>query len=136
LSDYGRFLRMLLNHGERDARAQGRDVALTSQNHIGTVGVPALKTPLSERSADFTLITDGRGKWGLGFLITADEMPGKRSSGSLSWGGINNTYLDRPYARRCGRDPDAVPASADPKALAVYDAFERGAYRLVSAGER
>ena len=58
-----------------------------SENHIGTVGVPALKTALPERSADFTFIADGCDKWGLGFLITTDEVSGKRSAGSLSWGG-------------------------------------------------
>ena len=35
----------------------------------------------------------GRDKWGLGFLITADHVRGKRSAGSLSWGGIYNTYF-------------------------------------------
>jgi CubicO group peptidase (beta-lactamase class C family) len=49
-SDYGRFLRMLLNDGELDgARVlKAETVALMSENHIGTVGVPALKTALPE----------------------------------------------------------------------------------------
>ena len=67
-------------------------VALMGQNHIGAVSVPALKSALP-RSADFTFIADGRDKWGLGFLITADQVQGKRSPGSLSWGGINNTFF-------------------------------------------
>ena len=93
-SDYGRFVRMLLNDGELDgARVlKAETVALMGQNHIGAVSVPALKTALP-RSADFTFIADGRDKWGLGFLITADQVPGKRSPGSLSWGGINNTFF-------------------------------------------
>ena len=111
-SDYGRFVRMLLNGGALDgARVlKAETVALMGQNHIGAVSVPALKTALP-RSADFTFIADGRDKWGLGFLITADQVPGKRSPGSLSWGGINNTYLlDRSSARHRRRDHDAVPA--------------------------
>ena len=92
--DYGRFMRMLLNGGALDgARVlKPETVALMSQNQIGAISVPALKSALA-RSADFTFIADGRDKWGLGFLITADQVPGKRFPGSLSWGGINNTYF-------------------------------------------
>ena len=134
-SDYGRFVRMLLNGGELDgARVlKAETVALMGQNHIGAVSVPALKTALP-RSADFTFIADGRDKWGLGFLITADQVPGKRSPGSLSWGGINNTYFWIDPARGiAGVIMMQYLPFADAKALAVYDAFERGAYQLVNA---
>src|SRR6201999_525422 len=72
-SDYGRFMRMFLNGGELDgARVlKAETVALMSQNHIGAVTVPALKSALP-RSADLTFIANGRDKWGLGFLITVD----------------------------------------------------------------
>src|SRR4051812_31883191 len=52
-SDYGRFVRMVLNNGELDgARVlKAETVALMSQNQIGAVSVPALKTALP-RSAD------------------------------------------------------------------------------------
>jgi methyl acetate hydrolase len=133
--DYGRFARMLLNSGELDgARVlKSETVALMGQNHIGAVSVPALKTALP-RSADFSFIADGRDKWGLGFLITVDQVPGKRSPGSLSWGGINNTYfwID-PSRGIAGVILMQYLPFADAKALAVYDAFERGAYQLVSA---
>jgi methyl acetate hydrolase len=134
-SDYGRFVRMLLNGGELDgARVlKAETVTLMGQNHIGAVSVPALKTALP-RSADFSFIADGRDKWGLGFLITVDQVPGKRSAGSLSWGGINNTYfwID-PSRGIAGVILMQYLPFADAKALAVYDAFERGAYQLVSA---
>jgi methyl acetate hydrolase len=108
-------------------------VALMGQNNIGAVSVPALKTALP-RSADFTFIADGRDKWGLGFLITTDQAPGKRSPGSLSWGGINNTYfwID-PSRGIAGVILMQYLPFADAKALAVYDAFERGAYQLATA---
>jgi CubicO group peptidase (beta-lactamase class C family) len=132
--DYGRFMRMLLNGGELDgARVLKADtVALMGQNNIGPVSVPALKSALP-RSADFSFIADGRDKWGLGFLITTDQVPGKRSPGSLSWGGINNTYfwID-PSRGIAGVILMQYLPFADAKALAVYDAFERAAYQLVS----
>jgi methyl acetate hydrolase len=132
--DYGRFMRMLLNGGELDgARVLKSDtVALMGQNHIGAVSVPALKSALP-RSADFTFIADGRDKWGLGFLITTDQVPGKRSPGSLSWGGINNTFFWVDPARGiAGVIMMQFLPFADAKALAVLDAFERGAYQLAS----
>jgi CubicO group peptidase (beta-lactamase class C family) len=134
-SDYGRFVRMFLNNGELDgARVlKAETVALMGQNHIGAVSVPALKSALP-RSADFTFIDDGKDKWGLGFLITANQVPGKRTPGSLSWGGINNTFFWIDPARGiAGVIMMQYLPFADAKALAVYDAFERGAYQLVSA---
>jgi methyl acetate hydrolase len=134
--DYVRFLRMLLNGGWLDdARILSADtVALMSQNQIGALGVPALKTAMPERSDDFSFIADGRDKWGLGFLITADHVPGKRSAGSLSWGGINNTYfwLD-PTRGIAGVILMQFLPFADRKALAVYDGFERSVYQLADA---
>ena len=136
--DYGRFVRMLLNGGALDgARVlKSETVALMGQNAIGNVSVPALKTAMP-RSADFTFIADGRDKWGLGFLITVDHVPGKRSAGSLSWGGINNTYywID-PSRGIAGVIMMQYLPFADAKALAVYDAFERAVYKTVeSAGQ-
>ena len=133
--DYGRFMRMLLNGGTLDGVRvlKGETVALMGQNQIGAISVPALKSALP-RSADFTFIADGRDKWGLGFLISVDQVPGKRSPGSLSWGGINNTFFWIDPTRGIGGVimMQYLPF-ADAKALAVYDAFERGTYQLVSA---
>jgi methyl acetate hydrolase len=105
-----------------------------SQNHIGALGVSALKTALPERSGDFAFVADGRDKFGLGFLITADQVSGKRSAGSLSWGGISNTYFWIDRARGiAGVILTQFLPFADPQALAVYDGFERGVYRLADA---
>ena len=126
-------MRMLLNGGELDGKRvlKPETVALMGQNHIGAVSVPALASALP-RSRDFSFVADGRDKFGLGFLITTDHVAGKRSAGSLSWGGINNTYF--------WVDPSRAIAGvilmqylpfADPTALAVHDAFERATYQLV-----
>jgi methyl acetate hydrolase len=135
-SDYIRFLRMLLNHGQLGGvRILSADtVALMGRNHIGDLGVGALKTAMPERSNDFTFVNDGRDKWGLGFLITSAHVSGKRSEGSLSWGGINNTYfwLD-PSRGVAGVIMMQFLPFADAKALGVYDFFERGVYRTADA---
>jgi len=132
-SDYIRFARMILNGGTLDgARILSADtVALMSRNQIGDVGVPAVKTAQPELSMDFTFINDGRDKWGLGFLITTTQVAGKRSAGSLSWGGIHNTYfwID-PSRGVAGVVMMQLLPFADTKALAIYDTFERGVYQL------
>src|SRR6202046_5079967 len=133
--DYGRFMRMILNGGELDGARllKAETVKLMGENHIGMVSVPALKTALP-RSADFSFIADGRDKWGYGFLITVDQLPGMRSPGSLSWGGINNTYFWIDPARGiAGTIMMQYLPFADANALAAYRAFELGAYQLVKA---
>ncbi len=134
--DYARFLRMLLNGGELDGVRilSAGSVAAMGQNHIGALAVPAIKTAMPERSNDFTFVADGRDKWGLGMLITTDHVRGKRSAGSLSWGGINNTYFWVDRARGiAGVILMQFLPFADPQALSVYDRFERGVYRLADA---
>ena len=64
-------------------------------------------------------------------------MPGKRSPGSLSWGGINNTFFWIDPARGIGGVimMQYLPF-ADAKALAVYDAFERAVYQTVESARQ
>ena len=131
-SDYIRFLQMLLNQGTLNGARilSAESVATMSRNHIGSVGVRAVKTAMPERSSDFTFVDDGQDKFGIGFMITAVGKPGRRSAGGLSWGGLHNTYFWIDPARGIGGVilMQFLPFS-DSKALAVYDAFERAVYR-------
>ena len=131
--DYLRFERMLLNGGTLDGvRILSADsVAMMTRNQMGDVRVRALKSAQPDLSMDFTFIDDGRDQWGLGFLITGRGLPGKRSAGSLSWGGINNTYfwID-PSRGLAGIVLMQFLPFADTKALAIYDVFERGVYQM------
>jgi CubicO group peptidase (beta-lactamase class C family) len=133
-SDYIRFLQMVLNGGTLGGSRilSPESIALMAANQIGNVRVRALKTAMPERSSDFTFVNDGRDMWGLGFMITAVQQNGKRSAGSLSWGGINNTYfwVDRTRGIAGVILMQFLPF-ADTKALAVCDAFERAVYDFV-----
>lgn len=134
--DYMRFERMLLNRGSLDGvRVLSPDsVALMMENQIGEVRVRALKTAQPDLSMDFTFIDGDKDKWSLGFLLTTSALPGKRAAHSLSWGGIYNTYfwID-PTRGVAGVILMQLLPFADTKALAVYDAFERGVYQLLRA---
>jgi CubicO group peptidase (beta-lactamase class C family) len=134
--DYIRFLQMLLNDGTLNGVriVSAETVTTMARNHIGRIGVRALKTAMPERSSDFTFVADGRDKWGIGFMISADRKPGGRSAGSLSWGGLNNTYFWLDPARGvAGVILMQFLPFADSRALAVYDAFERGIYGLLDS---
>jgi CubicO group peptidase (beta-lactamase class C family) len=125
---------MLLNRGELDGARilSPESVALMEQNHIGTVGVRAVKSTQPNLSADFNFVDDGKDKWGLAGQITTARVAGKRSPGSISWGGINNTFFwYDPTKGVAGVIMMQFLPFADAKALAVYDTFERGVYRLV-----
>ena len=130
--DYIRFLQMLLNHGEGNGVRimSAATVASMAENQIGSVSVPALKTAVPATSADFSFVNDGKDKWGLGFLITAEHAPGLRSAGSLSWGGVDNTYfwLDETKGVAGVILMQFLPF-ADPRALKVYQDFERAVYK-------
>lgn len=133
--DYLRFLQMLLNGGELSGKRvlTRESVALMGENHLGAVGVRAVESAQPASSAAFTFVDDNRDKWGLGFQITTAAVPGKRSPGSLSWGGINNTYFWVDPARGvAGVIMMQFLPFADAKALAVYDIFERGVYQLIA----
>ena len=135
-ADYIRFTRIFLNGGELDGARilSAKSVAAMGENHIGAIGVPALTSALPNRSADFSFIADGRDKWGLGFLITADAVAGKRAAGSLSWGGINNTFYWLDPARGVtGVIMMQHLPFAEKRALGVCDTFERGVYRIADA---
>lgn len=131
-ADYIRFVQMILNNGELNGRRilSVESVKAMSANQMGAVGARATRSAQPDRSADFTFINDNRDKWGLGFLIAADGKPGLRSAGSLSWGGINNTYfwID-PTRGVAGVILMQFLPFADPKALEVYEAFERAVYQ-------
>ena len=134
--DYLRFVRMVLNDGQLDGAriVSAETIAAMSRNEIGALGVPALKTAMPERSADFSFVADGKDKWGLGFLIAAAATPDGPSAGSLSWGGINNTYywIDRSRGIAGVVLMQFLPF-ADPKALTLYEMFQRGVYRLADS---
>jgi methyl acetate hydrolase len=130
--DYITFVQMLLNNGELNGKRilSAESVKAMSINQMGAVSARATRTAQPDRSADFTFINDNRDKWGLGFLIAAESKPGLRSAGSLSWGGINNTYFWIDPARGvAGVILMQFLPFADPKALGVYEAFERAVYQ-------
>jgi CubicO group peptidase (beta-lactamase class C family) len=71
-------------------------------------------------------------KWGLGFMISTERVPGGRDAGSLAWAGLGNTYFWIDPARGiAGVILMQLIPFADPHALALLDGFEKAVYAVV-----
>jgi methyl acetate hydrolase len=74
--------------------------------------------------------------WGLSFLINLERSVEGRSPGSLSWGGLANTYfwID-PTANIGGLMMTQVIPFADPAILGAYRGFERAVYEELTSAK-
>jgi CubicO group peptidase (beta-lactamase class C family) len=130
-SDYLAFERVFLNEGRANGRSvlKPETVRLMASNAIADLNVQPLKTVVPHLSNDAEFFPGTVKKWGLGFMISTEPLPGGRSTGSLAWAGLGNTYfwidLDRGIA---GVILMQLLPFADPKALALLEQFERAVY--------
>ncbi len=134
-ADYLAFQRVFLNQGRADGGQVLRPetVALMAQNAIGELNVRLLKTAVPASSNDAEFFPGMVKKWGLGFMISTEPVPGRRSAGSLAWAGLGNTYfwID-PAADVAGVILMQLLPFADAKALALLDAFEQTVYAALA----
>jgi methyl acetate hydrolase len=135
--DYLTLIRALLRGGTLDGVRilRPETVARMGQNQIGTVDVGILKTTNPKLSNDVDLCPGSRLKWGFGHMINMQAMASGRSAGSLTWGGLFNTYywID-PHRRVAAVFMTQVLPFADPIALRLYRAFEHGIYAMTNKG--
>ena len=135
--DYLTFLQMLLNGGSwNGARLLKSDtVAEMNKNHTGNIPAGIMKTQNPALSNDVDLFPGAEIRWGLGYMLNMQPGPNGRSAGTVSWGGIYNTYywLD-PSKRVTGLIMTQILPFADTRALKVYGQFERGVYEALKAG--
>jgi methyl acetate hydrolase len=129
--DYLVFLQMLMHQGRLNGAQllRPQTVALMGQNQIGDISAGLWKTANPQLTNDLDLFPGIPCKWGLGYMINTLPGPNGRSAGSLTWGGIYNTYywLD-PQKRIAGVFMTQILPFADHKAVAVCGEFERGIY--------
>ncbi|HEY1746412.1 MAG TPA: serine hydrolase domain-containing protein [Xanthobacteraceae bacterium] len=129
--DYLTFISALLHGGARDGVRilRPETVALMGRNQIGRLEAGRMRTTSRQYSNDVDFFPGISLKWGYGHMINMQPIPGGRSAGSLTWGGLFNTYywID-PQKRIAAVFMTQVVPFADPRALAVYGAFERAIY--------
>ena len=134
--DYLAFLRMLLHGGRLDGARilRPETVALIAQNHCGGLAAGVLATTTPERSNDVDLFPGSPLRWGLASMINIEAGPQGRSAGTLSWGGIFNSYFWLDPARRvAGIVMTQILPFADARVLGLYGRFERGIYEAMPA---
>lgn len=96
VNDYIRFMRALLNGGELDGVRilNAESIELMAQNHIGELeAANSMPSSVPTLSNDVNVFPHSVDKFGLGFLINTEPVPGGRPAGSLMWAGIYNTYF-------------------------------------------
>jgi len=134
--DYLVFLQMLLNGGSfNGARVlRPETVAEMARNHTGDIPAGVMKTQNPALSNDVDFFPGAPIRWGLGYMLNLQAGPNGRSAGTVSWGGIFNTYywLD-PAKRVTGLIMTQILPFADQRAVKLYGQFERGVYDSLKA---
>jgi methyl acetate hydrolase len=135
-SDYGLFVRMLLNRGTLNGKRilterilTERSVRTVFENHMGNGVVQPQVSANPALSKNFPLGAN-KDKWGLGFQLAADKAPNRRSPGSGTWAGIFNTHFFIDPSREIGVMVmmQALPFYDD-AAMKVYAGVEEALYR-------
>ncbi|MFK7963579.1 MAG: serine hydrolase domain-containing protein [Burkholderiaceae bacterium] len=95
MSDYGRFIRMILNDGELDGTRvlKAETVQMMSQNHIGDLRVKELTTVAPQFSNNAEFFPGEPKSWGLTFQINESAVDTGRPAGTLMWAGLANSFF-------------------------------------------
>jgi CubicO group peptidase (beta-lactamase class C family) len=129
--DYLRFVRMILGNGELEgARVlQAETFTEINTNQIGDLLVRLMVSSNPESSYDAEFFPGLPKKWGLAYMINAEDAAVGRGAGSLAWAGLANTYYwIEPTRRVAGVLLTQVLPFADPVVLNLLEQFERATY--------
>ena len=129
--DYLTLLQALMHGGNHNGTRilKPETIALMGKNHTGDIQAGILKTTNPARSNDVDLFPGAPIRWGLGYMLNMQAGPHGRSAGTVSWGGIFNTYywLD-PAKRVTGLIMTQILPFADTPTLKLYGQYERSVY--------
>ena len=136
--DYLAFTRMLLAGGTLDGVRvlKQETVKLMACNAIGDLDVPMVRSNNPALALEVETFPGQVKKWGLTFLINTKDVEGFRAAGSLTWGGIHNTYFWIDLKRRITAVAmmQILPIG-DPHVLETMIAFEQALYATRSLAE-
>jgi methyl acetate hydrolase len=129
--DYLAFTRMLLAGGMLGGVRvlKQETVKLMARNAIGDLDVPMVRSNNPALALEVETFPGQVKKWGLTFLINTKDVEGIRAAGSLTWGGIHNTFfwIDLKQRITAVAMMQILPIG-DPHVLATMIAFEQALY--------
>lgn len=135
MSDYGKFIRMILNDGELDGVRvlKPETVATMCENHIGDLRVQNLKTVAPPFSNDAEFFPGQPKSWGLTFQINETAADTGRPAGTLMWAGLANSFfwIDRSNGVGGAYLSQILPF-ADEKSMALFFDIERTVYHSLA----
>ncbi|MFC4024026.1 serine hydrolase domain-containing protein [Oceanobacillus longus] len=133
--DYMKFLQMIFHGGTFNGKRilESETVKEMCENQIGDLNVLPLTSIDPTLGNEYEAFPGMVKKWGLGFLITTEDAPSGRKSGSLSWAGLANTFfwID-PDSEIMGVIMTQVLPFADQKILNLSEEFETEVYEQIT----
>ena len=133
--DYLAFTRMLLAGGTLDGAQilKQETVELMARNAIGDLEVPMMRSNNPALALEVETFPGQVKKWGLTFLINTKDVEGFRAAGSLTWGGIHNTFFWIDLKRRITAVAmmQILPIG-DPQVIGTMVGFEQALYATKS----
>ncbi len=131
MSDYARFMRMILNGGELDGVRvlQPDTVDAMCTNQMGDLRVTELKTVVPFLTNDAELYPGEEKSWGLTFQVHEQDGATGRPKGALGWAGLANSYywIDRTNGI-AGAYLSQILPFADAGSIGVFYDLERAVY--------
>jgi CubicO group peptidase (beta-lactamase class C family) len=132
-SDYLRFLRCLLNDGELDGvrivSPETMRLAYTDQTGEVAVPSPVLASLRPDICLDVDILPEMAFAHTAVSFMNLHDAPGRRSAGSLSWGGVLHTlYWVDPRKDVVGVFFTQMLPFWDPSLMGVFESFERTTY--------
>ena len=135
MSDYGKFIRMILNDGELNGVRilKPETVATMCENHIGDLRVMGLKSVNPMFSNDVELFPGLDKSWGLTFQINETAVDTGRPAGTLMWAGLANSFywIDRSNGIGGAYLSQLLPF-ADEKSMNLFFDLERAVYQSLA----
>ena len=135
MSDYGKFIRMILNDGELDGVRvlKAETVATMCENHIGDLRVQNLKTVAPPFTNDAEFFPGQPKSWGLTFQINETAADTGRPAGTLMWAGLANSYywIDRTNGIGGAYMSQILPF-ADEKSMGLFFDIEKSVYQSMA----
>ena len=131
MTDYGRFLRMILNDGEHEGTQLLRPetVRQMATNQMGDLRVKKLVSTNAALSNDAEFFPGDPKSWGLTFQINEVAGPSGRPAGTLMWAGLANSFfwIDRANGI-AGAYMSQILPFADNATLSLFNNFETAVY--------